>query len=138
MIYTIDLLDRYKELHDLIYEDYEARNLPYIREQQFDKWLFEPRETGDGEELDDFFDYWETEIEEMKDIKELDDDIGLSNGITLYKEGFEFRSMVNDLVNDVAGDIPNWVEIDWEATEDNVRSDYSECDYRGDTYFFIE
>ena len=36
----------------------------------------------------------------------------------------------------ISDDFPSWIEIDWEATAENVKQDYSELEYEGETYFY--
>ena len=33
-------------------------------------------------------------------------------------------------------EIPSYIEIDWDATADNLKVDYSEIEIDGDTYFY--
>lgn len=49
----------------------------------------------------------------------------------------EFTDYCKELVMEcgyISGDLPTWVEIDWEATADNMRADYMEADFEGETY----
>ena len=57
--------------------------------------------------------------------------------ITLIREDY-FTEYARDLVDD-CGDlpaIPSYVVIDWEATADNLRVDYSEIDVDGIAYLY--
>ena len=57
--------------------------------------------------------------------------------ITLIREDY-FAEYARDLVDD-CGDlpaIPSYVVIDWEATADNLRVDYSEVDVDGISYLY--
>lgn len=33
-------------------------------------------------------------------------------------------------------DLPDYIAIDWEETADNLKADYSECEYQGETYLY--
>ncbi len=58
--------------------------------------------------------------------------------ITLIRDDY-FEDYARDLVQDI-GDLPNgipsYIEIDWEATADNLRVDYTSCEFEGVTYWF--
>lgn len=61
-----------------------------------------------------------------------------------YGELFIHESYFTDYVEELARDIGavgdhegnNWVVIDWEATAENVRMDYSEAEFDGETYLY--
>ncbi len=46
-----------------------------------------------------------------------------------------FTDYVQDMTKDIGGEIPDWVVVDWEATAAAVRSDYSEFELGGVTYY---
>ena len=51
----------------------------------------------------------------------------------------DFEDYVRELLVDcgyISKDFPYWIEIDWEATSENVKQDYSELEYKGETYYF--
>ena len=62
----------------------------------------------------------------------------ISRDIELIPEN-EFIDYVQDLLSDI-GDLPRnipwYIEIDWEATADNIRQDYSQLDFEGETYLY--
>ena len=45
------------------------------------------------------------------------------------------RELVSD-IGDMPREIPSYIEIDWDATADNLKVDYSEVEIDGDTYFY--
>ncbi len=48
-----------------------------------------------------------------------------------------FREYTKQLVLDIGDlprDIPSYIVIDWGATADNIRQDYTEVDFDGETY----
>jgi uncharacterized protein (UPF0335 family) len=58
------------------------------------------------------------------------------HGATLVRESY-FTDYCEELVSDI-GDmprkIPGYIVIDWEATADNLKADYTEIDFDGVTY----
>lgn len=49
-----------------------------------------------------------------------------------------FTDAMKDLVQDIGDlpkDIPKYLEIDWEATADNLRADYTAIEIDGETYW---
>lgn len=44
------------------------------------------------------------------------------------------RELVQD-IGDVPADLPSYLEIDWDATADNLKVDYTEIDFGGEVYF---
>lgn len=60
------------------------------------------------------------------------------HGETLIRESY-FTEYAEELVKDCYGlsnDLPSFIVIDWEATSDNVKEDYSKADFDGVTYYF--
>lgn len=58
--------------------------------------------------------------------------------ITLIPDD-EFTDYCEELVSDIGGlprDIPGYLVIDWKATANNLRVDYSEVEYEGETYLY--
>jgi hypothetical protein len=59
--------------------------------------------------------------------------------ITLIRDS-HFQDYAQDLVEEI-GDwpksgIPNYIEVDWEATVRNIQQDYSSVDFVGITYWY--
>ena len=80
---------------------------------------------------------WKEENEKMFDelcsvVDELsrDDNLIADHQIDAY-----LQDEVDQLCPEV-GDLPNWVVVDWESTYDNLKQDYSELTYGGDTYWY--
>ena len=84
---------------------------------------------------------WQSEYqEELDELNDLESEVGdnFMHGETLIDED-DFVEYVQDLAEDMgatAGDDHSWLVIDWEATADNVKMDYSSCEYQGTTYLF--
>ena len=58
--------------------------------------------------------------------------------ITLIRDSY-FVDAMKELcadIGDVPKDMPNYIVIDWEATADNLRADYSSVDFDGVTYWY--
>lgn len=62
-----------------------------------------------------------------------------SHGLTFISDGRAFVNYAQELVTDI-GDlpngIPNYIVIDWEATAENIKQDYSEVEFQGTTYLY--
>ena len=57
-------------------------------------------------------------------------------GATLVRESY-FTDYCRELLQDIGDlpkDLPDYIAIDWNATADNLRVDYSEVDFGGVTY----
>ena len=101
-------------------------------------------ESDDLEELESALvdaeeNFGEDEEEELHELEAMRDEIPeWSHGEALIPVG-EWVEYVEDFLKDI-GDLPRnipwYIEIDWEATADNILADYSEVDYQGDTYYF--
>lgn len=44
------------------------------------------------------------------------------------------QELVSD-IGDLPREIPSYIEIDWEATAENLKADYTEIDFDGETYY---
>lgn len=81
--------------------------------------------------------------EEFKHIKEIDAlerECGdeFEYGLTFIEED-DFTDYCEELCQDlgyISKDFPRWIEIDWGATAQNIKTDYSKMDYQGKTYYF--
>lgn len=84
--------------------------------------------------------------DEFNDLKKVIDDLQGNGGdeqwrghwypMTLINES-HFTDYCEELVNDVEDfKIPSYVEIDWEATADNMKADYSSIDVGNNVYFY--
>lgn len=79
------------------------------------------------------------EAQELLDaLIELRDDAAyaFSNQETLIHEDY-FTDAMRELVEDCYSiTAPDFLVIDWEATADNLRVDYSEVEFQGTTYYY--
>jgi hypothetical protein len=58
--------------------------------------------------------------------------------VTLIRESY-FNDYAEELVKDcgyISSDLPSWIEIDWQATAENVKQDYSSVDFDDVTYWY--
>ena len=102
--------------------------------ESFEDILFEE------EEIESWKQDWQEEIDKISCIDEIENEIGseFNYGITLIPED-DFEDFVEQDLKDcgyISDDFPSWIEIDWEATAENVKQDYSELEYEGETYFY--
>jgi len=84
---------------------------------------------------------WEDEnLEYLTDLKNLaSEGEGCGDweyGATLISEDY-FTDYCKELCEDIGEiprDFPSYIVIDWDATADNIRMDYSHADFGGETY----
>ena len=128
---TRDLIEERDNLKEQILDDFNDR---------FNTELESFDEIGTYLDDDDFKSYWEDEYQQIEAINEIEDEVGgeFEDGCLLIEEDY-FEDHVEDMLVDcgyIPKDLPSWIEIDWEATAENVKQDYSELEYKGDTYYF--
>ena len=129
----------------------DTRDL-YLRQQELQalKDAFEEAEAAlkeatddDREELEVTFEAAESEYgsDEEKELKELDE---LESEISEFRHGVQmipeddFEDYARELADDI-GAVPkdaSWpcTCIDWEQAADELKGDYTEVEYQGDTY----
>ena len=132
---TRDLIEKREALKQEILDSF-LENFPHYEEmtESFEDILFEE------EEIESWKQDWQEEINQITCIDEVEDEIGseFDFGVTLIPED-DFTDYVEDLLKGcgyISDDFPSWIEIDWEATAENVKQDYSELEYEGETYFY--
>ena len=81
--------------------------------------------------------------EELEELEALKDEVsnnsyeGFEYGIQLIHED-DIDDYLHELLIDcgyLPKDLPSWIEIDWEATYDNMKQDYSELELNGNTFY---
>jgi DNA repair exonuclease SbcCD ATPase subunit len=154
---TRDLQGRLEELTDIRDErqrvqdelDTAERALADFEEEIKDKEESEENEKN-LEELTTQRDDLENELAKTEELdetekKELDELESIKEEISEWKEGTclipesDFTEYVQEMLEDCGDlpkDLPHYIIIDWEATADNIRQDYSTCDYQGTTYLY--
>ena len=134
---TRDLLERREELKQQVLDSF-LENFPHYEEMtnDFEDILFEE------EEIQSWKEDWLDEIEEITDIEKLEDEVNdyagdnFEDGVYLIVED-DFEDFVEQDLEDcgyIPKDFPTWIEIDWEATANNVKVDYTEVTYQGSSY----
>ena len=110
------------------------------RIEELEELYDEFKEEQEGEEINAKDEEWEyyDELKELKDLEEECRDFDdWQYGLTLIHESY-FVDYCKDLVEDI-GDLPqnlaDYIVIDWEATAENLKVDYSEVDFGGETYY---
>ena len=97
------------------------------------------------ENTKELFAQWEEdnsdEIEEFKAIsmfcEYLSSSPDYTYGESVIHEDY-FTEYTEDLLKDcgyIPADLPEWIVLDFEATAENVKVDYSQYQYMGDTYY---
>ena len=143
MIDTRNLEEKRNELKESILDDFNDKfNTEF---DDFDDVILERLDSEDfvyldREAIEEFKIYWEDEYTEIEEINNIENEVDneFSYGCTLIDED-DFEDYTEELLIDcgyISKDFPSWIEIDWEATANNVRQDYSELEYRGTTYLF--
>jgi len=90
-------------------------------------------------EFNEWVDDYEEEWEDLKAINEEGESLTSEwiHGETLIREDY-FTQYVQEMLEDcgdIPSDLPHYIVIDWEATADNLKQDYTEIDIFGDTYY---
>lgn len=89
----------------------------------------------------DILDWENAYLDEMKELQnlmdQLENHVEFSYGITLIPEN-EFEDYVQNYAEDIGAFDNNnhWIVVDWEATADNLRSDFNEVEYENETYLY--
>ena len=139
---TIDTRDLIEERNDLkeqilnsfldSFEHYEDQT------DSYEDILFEEEEIQDWKEV------WEDEIQAIKEIDDLEEEVNsyagddFEDGVYLIDED-DFEEYTEEFLKEcgyISPDFPSWIEIDWGATANNVKVDYSEVEFRGTTYLY--
>jgi hypothetical protein len=94
------------------------------------------------EEIESWKEDWFTELEVIEAINDLENSVGSewSYGVTLINED-DFEDYCKELIEeigDLPSDLPSYISnnIDWSGVADDLRVDYAEVDFRGETYLF--
>ena len=131
---TRDLIEKRDELKQQILDSF-LETFEHYEDQtdDFDDILFEE------EEIQSWKEDWEDELKEIEEIDNIENELGsaFDYGVTLVHEDY-FEDYTEELLIDcgyISKDFPSWIEIDWEATANNVKQDYTEVEYQGETYY---
>lgn len=134
MIDTRNLAERREELKQEILDSF-LENFPHYGEmtESFEDIRFEE------EEIQSWKEDFEDELKEIEEIDTIENELGseFDYGVTLIDVD-DFEEYVEEFLEDcgyIPKDFPSWIEIDWEATADNVSQDYIEVEYQGNSYY---
>jgi len=131
----MDISDELEEMEEEL-ESFKLNNLEdkFIKESIGIKTLELEKAK---EELEEF--KQSNEFEELEELKELESEIPQwIDGNQLINED-HFIDYCKDLIKDIGDlpkNIPSYIVIDWESTAENLKVDYSEIDYQGETWFY--
>jgi len=95
----------------------------------------------DEEEIESWKEDWFTELEVIEAINDLENEVGSewSYGVTLIEED-DFEDYCEEFVEDcyALNSIPQWIKnnINWSGIADDMKQDYTEVNFRGETYLF--
>lgn len=140
---TRDLQERLEELQGLKEAVEDARRTV---EELLAVDASEKTETWEAD-LDDAHDSLENaesafssdERDELAELETLADEVSeWSSGNQLIPED-DFEDYCQELcedIGDIPKDLPSYIVIDWEATAQNLKADYSEIEYQGTTYLY--
>jgi hypothetical protein len=96
--------------------------------------------TGLQEALDDArAEFGEDEAAELKELDELESEVPeWRHGATLihYDQFLDYCKELLEGLGELPHNLPDYIVIDWGTTIDNLKADYSECEYQGETYLY--
>ena len=130
---TRNLAERREALKQEILDSF-LENFPHYEEmtESFEDIRFEE------EEIESWKEYFEDELKEIEEIDDVENELGseFEYGVTLVDVD-DWEEYVEELLEDIGyipKDFPSWIEIDWESTANNVKVDYTEVTYQGNSY----
>lgn len=84
---------------------------------------------------------YQSDIDEYNSLIKFQDELEQADdyqyGVTVIREDY-FVDYCKNFLEDcgyIKSDMPHWIEIDYDATADNMKADYIEVEYEGDTYY---
>jgi DNA repair exonuclease SbcCD ATPase subunit len=136
IIDTRDLNERMEELQGLR-DTLEAAKEKLAKVKEYDSPDTDSEDLEQAVE-DAELDFGPDEAKELKELEELESEISeWRDGNTLIHES-EFVDYCKGLCEDcgdVPRNIPHYIEINWDETAENIKADYSEVTYQGETYY---
>lgn len=90
--------------------------------------------------LEDAIQEWDDDnADDLKALSDLDEESpgdDWPHGATLIREGYfeEYCQQLVEDIGDLPKNIPHYIVIDWEATANNLRADYTTVEFGGETY----
>ena len=146
----LDELDGLKSTYDTAVEEYEeakaalenySRNKDEIPDDTEDKKLEKLKDKLEekAEEMEEAL-MPNDDIKELEELKALEEEVGgeWRHGVQLIPED-DFEAYCQELcedIGDIPKDLPHYIVIDWKATCNNLRHDYAEIEFQGETYLY--
>lgn len=130
---TRNLAERREALKQEILDSF-LENFPHYEEmtESFEDIRFEE------EEIESWKQDFEDELKEIEEIDDVENELGseFEYGVTLIDVD-DFEEFIEQDLEDcgyIPKDFPSWIEIDWKATANNVKVDYTEVTYQNNSY----
>ena len=140
--YESDLESLNDELNDLESELYDIENDEY-EQNDIDNKLEEIAEKeNEVKECEFEYNSYSEELTELESLREEISDNsteGFEYGIQLIHED-DIDNYLHELLIDcgyLPKDLPSCIEIDWQATYDNLKDDYSEIELNGNMFYVL-
>ena len=139
----MDLESLNDELYDLQNELYDIENEEDYTDKQndIDNKLEEIADKeNEIQECEFEYSRYAEELEELEALKEEisnNSDEGFEYGIQLIHEN-HIDDYLDELLEDcgyLPKDLPHWIQIDWQATYDNMKEDYNEIELNGNAFY---
>lgn len=138
-----DLESLNEELNDLESELYDIENEDDYADKQndIDSKLEEIADKeNEIQECELEYNRYSEELSELESLKEEisdNSDEGFKYGIQLIHVN-DIDEYLHDMLIDcsyIPKDLPAWIEIDWQATYNNMKDDYNEIELNGNTFY---
>lgn len=132
---TRDLAEHREELKQEILDSF-LENFPHYEEmtESFEDIRFEE------EEIESWKEDFEDELKEIEEIDDIENELGseFEYGVTLIDVD-DFTDYCEELVSDIGDlpkDLPSYLanNIDWEGVAEDLKVDYTEVTYQGNSY----
>ena len=132
---TRNLAERREALKQEILDSF-LENFPHYEEmtESFEDIRFEE------EEIESWKEYFEEELQEIEEINSIEVELGseFEYGVTLVDVD-DFEDYCEELVSDIGDlpkDLPSYIanNIDWEGVAEDLKVDYTEVTYQGNSY----
>ena len=135
-----DIIDRKDEL----LKDYVPMYNRHITTLDPERDELDEMDAGDSEEFLQWLRDWSDNDEDGQELiallelcEECEGYSDWSYGETLIRDDY-FTEYAEQLITDcgyISKDFPSWIVIDWEETADNLKIDYMEVSFMGETYW---
>lgn len=139
IIDTRDIIERIEELEETreaLREEFDA--MPENAGIDFDRWVCDMTGSAWSREEQNELDALTAIMEDLKGNGGDEQWRGDWYPVTLIRESY-FREYCLDLCHDIGSiprDLPDYIEIDWEATARNLRVDYTYTEIDGVNYLY--